>query len=397
MLWAAIVAAVSVFATLLVARAALLRDARRRAARTRRVAWARRARWSYLLPPLFLGVGALDWTLWSGMEVAFFLATWALALLAFFALDDDPPGTREARERGVGARRVRRAHGPHPARGGDDGRRLRSRVRRHSTAAGVHRRARPSPSSRGSRFPCVVVLAAPVAREPRSSPGEWSANGAHREARHQQPVPDARRRSSTTTSSTSATSILRNVEYHFADVAALRRHPARRSRPRPSLSQAHAADGAAPLGAGRGLVAARRAQRPGALAERALHDARGRVAPHGRGARASSALVRRDPRASPTFLVGAVLGALLVQLYRRRHAPPRTPPPGFRTAGRSRSSSARSSRPSLSAPARPRRRRRRRARPLPRCTRRRRCATRSGSSAAPPATSATSTSRRGGR
>jgi hypothetical protein len=36
---------------------------------------------SYLGPPLFLGVGALDWSLMSGMEVAFFLSVWALVLV----------------------------------------------------------------------------------------------------------------------------------------------------------------------------------------------------------------------------------------------------------------------------------------------------------------------------
>jgi len=46
---------------------------------------------SYLLPPIFLGIGALVWSLWSGMEVAFFLATWAIALVAWRALE------REAR------------------------------------------------------------------------------------------------------------------------------------------------------------------------------------------------------------------------------------------------------------------------------------------------------------
>jgi len=92
MLWAAIVAAVSVFATLLAARKAFTglttgSDLGDRAA-------------SYLLPPLFLGVGALDWTLWSGMEVAFFLALWGAALVAYLALIETPDAdTREAPRR----------------------------------------------------------------------------------------------------------------------------------------------------------------------------------------------------------------------------------------------------------------------------------------------------------
>lgn len=42
-------------------------------------------RWAkYLLPPAVLSVGALDWSLFSGMENAFHLATWALVLWASF-------------------------------------------------------------------------------------------------------------------------------------------------------------------------------------------------------------------------------------------------------------------------------------------------------------------------
>ncbi|MBS2019141.1 MAG: hypothetical protein JST00_40110 [Deltaproteobacteria bacterium] len=77
MIWAAIVASVSVFGVLLAARRLFI-DAERDV-------WGRVA--SYLLPPIFLGVGALDWSLWSGMEVSFFLATWAIALVAFLELE----------------------------------------------------------------------------------------------------------------------------------------------------------------------------------------------------------------------------------------------------------------------------------------------------------------------
>jgi hypothetical protein len=66
--WAAIVACVCVFGTLL---------ALRRLTRPLPVAA------SYLLPPVFLCIGALDWSLWSGMEVALFLALWALAVVAW--------------------------------------------------------------------------------------------------------------------------------------------------------------------------------------------------------------------------------------------------------------------------------------------------------------------------
>ena len=68
MQWAAIVACVCVFGTLLALRR-LWRGLPRAT--------------SYLLPPAFLCVGALDWSLWSGMEVALFLGLWSLAIVAW--------------------------------------------------------------------------------------------------------------------------------------------------------------------------------------------------------------------------------------------------------------------------------------------------------------------------
>ena len=68
MRFAALVACTSVFATLLASRR-LFR---------RLPAWT-----EYLAIPALLGIGALDWSLWSGMEVAFFLSVWALALVAW--------------------------------------------------------------------------------------------------------------------------------------------------------------------------------------------------------------------------------------------------------------------------------------------------------------------------
>jgi hypothetical protein len=68
MAWAAIVACASVFALLLAARRLC----------------AGLPRWvTYLLPPGVLCVGALDWSLFSGMEVALFLALWGGALIAW--------------------------------------------------------------------------------------------------------------------------------------------------------------------------------------------------------------------------------------------------------------------------------------------------------------------------
>jgi hypothetical protein len=68
MLWAAIVACICVFGSLLGLRR-LFRDLPTPA--------------SYLLPPIFLCVGVLDWSLWSGMEVALFLGLWTLAVIAW--------------------------------------------------------------------------------------------------------------------------------------------------------------------------------------------------------------------------------------------------------------------------------------------------------------------------
>lgn len=66
MFWAALVACVSIFAALLAAR---------RLFRSLPV-WT-----SYLAPVALLSVGALDWSFFSGMEVAFFLGLWGLAFV----------------------------------------------------------------------------------------------------------------------------------------------------------------------------------------------------------------------------------------------------------------------------------------------------------------------------
>jgi len=79
MIWAAIVAATCTFGVLLAVRRLLLES--------EHDAWGRIS--SYFLPPIFLGVGAFVWSLWSGMEVAFFMATWAIALLAWQRLERD--------------------------------------------------------------------------------------------------------------------------------------------------------------------------------------------------------------------------------------------------------------------------------------------------------------------
>ncbi len=74
MQFAAIVACTSIFATLL---------------------WVRRMfrglpLWTvFIAPPVLLSVGALDWSLFSGMEVAFFLAVWAATFVAWDEVTTD--------------------------------------------------------------------------------------------------------------------------------------------------------------------------------------------------------------------------------------------------------------------------------------------------------------------
>lgn len=91
MVFAAILAMTCVFGTLLAVRRIVVEDATDDGGRLG----------SYLLPPVFLSIGALDWSLWSGMEVAFFLATWAIGLVAFLRLEDaarlPEPGHRVTR------------------------------------------------------------------------------------------------------------------------------------------------------------------------------------------------------------------------------------------------------------------------------------------------------------
>jgi hypothetical protein len=70
--WAAIVACVCVFVLLLQARL-VFRGL---------PPWAQ-----YLAPPALLGVGALSWSLFSGMEIALFLALWSGALVAWDRLE----------------------------------------------------------------------------------------------------------------------------------------------------------------------------------------------------------------------------------------------------------------------------------------------------------------------
>jgi len=77
MVWAGMVACVSTFALLMAVRR-LFRDL------PRYTAW--------LAPPALLGIGVLSWSLFSGMEVAFFLAVWGGAVVAWDDLVNGVPG-----------------------------------------------------------------------------------------------------------------------------------------------------------------------------------------------------------------------------------------------------------------------------------------------------------------
>lgn len=85
MQWAAIIACAATLAFLL--SAARLFDPIGR--------WAK-----YLLPPVALSVGALNWSLWSGMENAMHLGVWGLTLSATLAVVRAAPDARDVRLRG---------------------------------------------------------------------------------------------------------------------------------------------------------------------------------------------------------------------------------------------------------------------------------------------------------
>src|SRR5690606_26735791 len=48
-------------------------------------------RWTwFLFPPVLLSAGSLNWSMFSGMEVAFFMACWAACMPCWFRLVDAP-------------------------------------------------------------------------------------------------------------------------------------------------------------------------------------------------------------------------------------------------------------------------------------------------------------------
>jgi hypothetical protein len=302
MVWAAIVAAVSVFATLLVGRRLFLVGEKRHRDGAARAL-------SYVLPPLVLGVGALDWSLWSGMEVALFLAVWALALLAFFSLDRAVPGTRKRRQRGwvlglCGALLV--VTRPESVTtlavfglASAAARFKRSDLR--GTVAELGRIALPA---------ILVVIAQSLAN--RAFTGEWAANGAIVKLAINDPYKTPEDKLADYLFNLSY-AVLRNVEYHFADSSSF-------GIILPALAAV--------------AVASKLTRRVATLLMAQCVSWLLLVAFNGQvrwqnerytmpavawlimaAALGVAALVRRDPRARPTFLVTTLLGALVLQLH----------------------------------------------------------------------------------
>ncbi|MGO8998245.1 MAG: hypothetical protein ACLQVI_33410 [Polyangiaceae bacterium] len=313
MVWAAIVAAVCVFGTLLAARRLFLQgEAEERALAPRLL--------SYLLPPLFLGVGALDWTLWSGMEVALFLAIWAVSLLAFLALDEAPPGTRKRRKRawllGVcGALMVITRPEAVTTIAVFGLACAVTRVRRGdllATTAELGRIALP---------PLLVLALQSLAN--RAFTGEWSANGALVKLAINNPYFGVDEKIDDYIFNLRY-ALLRNVEYHFADVAdfgvilpglAAAGVASKLTRRMSSILMAQSASWLALVALNGQVRWQNERYTMPAVAWLIMAAALGVMA-----------LVRKDPRAKPTFFVAAILGALVVQLYGVVIRPPNTTP-----------------------------------------------------------------------
>jgi hypothetical protein len=304
MVWAAIVAAVSVFGVLLVARRLFLVHEKhdRKDARARVL--------SYVLPPVLLAVGALDWSLWSGMEVAVFLATWALALLAFFALDRAPSNDRPRRARAAWVLGLAGAL------------MIVTRPEAVTTIAVLGFTAvLPRFARERLRAPffelvrvglpgAFVVVAQQVAN--RALTGEWSANGAIVKLALNSPYLTGDEKIDDYVFNLKY-GVLRNVEYHFADSTGWGLIV-------PALACA--------------ALAAPRSRRMAALLWSQIVGWMVLVSLNGQVrwqnerylmpavawllmavALGVASLVRRDRGARPTFLVATFLGAMLVQLF----------------------------------------------------------------------------------
>ncbi len=233
MLWAALVAATCVFATLIAARGLFtsLRSADLHELRPLRglrpfpfvtsvqgslasPVFDRVA--SYLLPPVFLGIGALDWTLWSGMEVALLLATWGLALIAYLALVERPLGERTGRREwalGVaGALMIL----TRPEAAGTLAVFGLGALWTRRRALGVSGSARLAARVFGPGAAAVLALAACN----RVFTGEWSANGAIVKLAVYNPFMSHAAKWNDYAFNFRY-EVFRNLEYHFTDVPAL--------------------------------------------------------------------------------------------------------------------------------------------------------------------------------
>ncbi len=196
MVWAAIVAAMCCFGLLLAVRPLF----------TNRGA-------SWFAPPAFFWLGALDWSLWSGMEVAFFLGTWAIALVAWRALEEAHVTEIDRRGWWLGAA---------------GGLLVVTRPEAVTTIAafglvaawGVLRRAGRRAALltlvRAGTLPAALLVAQTFAN--RALTGEWTANGAIVKLAVNNPFLTPEEKLADYTFNLKY-AILRNLEYHFTDDA----------------------------------------------------------------------------------------------------------------------------------------------------------------------------------
>lgn len=205
MKWAAIVAMVCVFGTLLATRKLFVSMEPRSGPAAGR--WRPMALGSYLLPPLLLGgVGALPWSLWSGMEVAWLLGVWACALLAFLHLDRAPADRIGPRAWWLGFWGVVLvATRPEAA----------STLAAFGVAAALRWRGRALGVLVRVGAPAAFVLVLQAIAN-RTLTGEWSANGALVKLALHNPFlkPDEKFADYVFNL---RYAVLRNTEYHFAD------------------------------------------------------------------------------------------------------------------------------------------------------------------------------------
>ena len=201
MKWAAVVAMVCTFATMLAARRIFLSIDRRPNTTSAMTLGA------WLVPPLLVhGVGALAWSLWSGMEVAWFLAAWAGALLAFLHLDAGPESQVVPRSWwlgfwGLALVTTRPESGATIAAFG-----VAAAIRWRRDALGILARV---------GAPAALALVAQAVAN-KLFTNEWSANGAIVKLALNNPFLDSAAKYEDWHFNLKY-SLLRNTEYHFAD------------------------------------------------------------------------------------------------------------------------------------------------------------------------------------